>query len=767
MTPAFGHRGETARRPRLRPEDVAPAAQPIEVRGALASAGILARRPSSAWDSGGLEEAVVLTNVEIRKTRRGDSRTFWSTPRGASVESLWFPQLRCLPTPWSMLVPRSISPPPSPPDSDSDGFEDRNADGSVGPNETDPTLPEDDGDAPLDIEEDALDDRDRTTGASNDDRAGSDRPPGGDEVAVDSPPATGFESGARLRGSPLCAATSPRTTRSEIPVAAGLLLLGALAVVAALRRRAAAPALLVAVALGSAAPSNATASTAVALGRFHLNHDGLGVFATESGEILPHLGFSFGAMYSAGRDPIAVVRGGDVVHRPVGWRMDVDVVAAIGLVDWIEVAMRLPLSPYQEAGDPDGAGTLRDWGLGDLGAQIKVRFCTAARHGIAFSLLLPGTFPTGESDGYLGWNSFSFSPQVALSRRFGPVVVAANVGYALLPARTLVRAGDYELTVDDELVYRVGLSISPRDAIWHVGLEAVGAAYVAGTARSELTSMEILAGTGLVIDQSLRLTAGAGVQALGGYGTPAFRGFFAASYTYGAVGDSDGDGIPDEEDHCMDLAEDRDGRHDEDGCPDEDDDQDGVPDAQDECPIAAEDEDQFEDEDGCPDRDNDLDGVRDDVDACPLVEEDRDGFEDEDGCPEPDPTPAPTPEAPAPRAAADPVIPLSGPIRFVGPTAQLEPETNVVLDDVVRYLRDHPEVRRVRIEGHTSRSGRFRLNLRLSERRARRVMLYLVQEGVDPDRLEATGLAWKEPRVPQEEAGSAQLNARVELRILR
>ena len=45
-------------------------------------------RKVGAPGSAGIPEAVVLTSVEPRKTRRSDSRFLWSTPRGAWVESL-------------------------------------------------------------------------------------------------------------------------------------------------------------------------------------------------------------------------------------------------------------------------------------------------------------------------------------------------------------------------------------------------------------------------------------------------------------------------------------------------------------------------------------------------------------------------------------------------------------------------------------------------------------------------------------------------------
>lgn len=100
--------------------------------------------------------------------------------------------------------------------------------------------------------------------------------------------------------------------------------------------------------------------------------------------------------------------------------------------------------------------------------------------------------------------------------------------------------------------------------------------------------------------------------------------------------DRDADGVSDRSDRCADVAEDRDGFLDADGCPDPDNDQDNVADLVDACRSTPEDRDGFLDADGCPEPDNDGDGLFDDRDACINDAEDRDGFRDPDGCPDPD-----------------------------------------------------------------------------------------------------------------------------------
>ncbi len=108
-----------------------------------------------------------------------------------------------------------------------------------------------------------------------------------------------------------------------------------------------------------------------------------------------------------------------------------------------------------------------------------------------------------------------------------------------------------------------------------------------------------------------------------------------------AVLDTDGDGVPDKQDNCPDLA----GPPKHQGCPwcdtmvdwvicvyengkadphcpkgtAEDPDADGIVGDKDKCPSVPEDKDGFEDDDGCPEIDNDQDCVFDEQDKCPLA----------------------------------------------------------------------------------------------------------------------------------------------------
>ncbi len=86
------------------------------------------------------------------------------------------------------------------------------------------------------------------------------------------------------------------------------------------------------------------------------------------------------------------------------------------------------------------------------------------------------------------------------------------------------------------------------------------------------------------------------------------------------------------------------------------------------------------------------------------------------------------------------------------------------LRKVARWLRAHPEARRLRIVGHTDPRGDEQHNARLSANRARAVREWLIREGFPARRFEIVGVGAAEPLVPNAESERDHgRNRRVEL----
>lgn len=112
-------------------------------------------------------------------------------------------------------------------------------------------------------------------------------------------------------------------------------------------------------------------------------------------------------------------------------------------------------------------------------------------------------------------------------------------------------------------------------------------------------------------------------------------------------------------------------------------------------------------------------------------------------------------------------IVFSEPIRFEKGTDTLLEESFPLLEAIANTIRNHPEIERIRIEGHASAEGSKAYNLRLSQLRAQSVMAHLVeQQGVDASRLLAKGYGESEPRVAKDNKEGRAENRRVEFHIL-
>jgi outer membrane protein OmpA-like peptidoglycan-associated protein len=221
-------------------------------------------------------------------------------------------------------------------------------------------------------------------------------------------------------------------------------------------------------------------------------------------------------------------------------------------------------------------------------------------------------------------------------------------------------------------------------------------------------------------------------------------------------GDRDGDGIRDSVDRCPDDPEDKDGFEDEDGCPDLDNDKDGIPDKTDKCPNDPEDKDKFQDEDGCPDRDNDGDGILDAEDLCPNEPETWNGYADTDGCPDEEQV----------RVVGDKIV-LDDRVHFATNNARIRVLSYPLLTRLAKLIREHPEYVHIHVEGHADARGDEKFNLWLSEERAKSVVRFLVERGVEERRLSSEGFGAKRPVVDSKTEGAWYLNRRVEFKVTR
>jgi outer membrane protein OmpA-like peptidoglycan-associated protein len=190
------------------------------------------------------------------------------------------------------------------------------------------------------------------------------------------------------------------------------------------------------------------------------------------------------------------------------------------------------------------------------------------------------------------------------------------------------------------------------------------------------------------------------------------------------VADRDGDGVSDGDDACPDVVGDATPTAKRRGCP-PDRDGDGVPDRFDRCPDRRGVDAVDPDKRGCP-ADGDGDGIPDEEDACPADKGIATGDRATHGCPK------------SVRFEGKQIVILEQ-IHFATGRDVIEADSSGVLDQVAQVMRDHPDLARVAVEGHTDDEGAEQANLALSQRRAVAVVRALVSRGIDARRLEARG----------------------------
>ncbi len=105
-------------------------------------------------------------------------------------------------------------------------------------------------------------------------------------------------------------------------------------------------------------------------------------------------------------------------------------------------------------------------------------------------------------------------------------------------------------------------------------------------------------------------------------------------------------------------------------------------------------------------------------------------------------------------------------VNFEYNSSRLTEGAKQILDEVAAELRDYPTVR-IEVEAHTDSDGSAGYNQWLSERRARSVIDYLVQQGLSPERLIPVGYGETKPIADNSTEDGKARNRRVEFRVLR
>jgi OOP family OmpA-OmpF porin len=405
--------------------------------------------------------------------------------------------------------------------------------------------------------------------------------------------------------------------------------------------------------------------------------------------------WNLGAFATYSFRPVSVFKAGsgDVAFRPVEHIAGMDLGGTIGVSDRIAVGASLPLVLWQDgdSGMPStisSASRAPQFGIGDAALSLKGTLIPNTGGGLGLASITSVTVPTGDRTSFYGDGSVTAQTRVAAEYSFVIVTANASVGYkARTDQHTWPAPEAGGVTFGDEIPWSMGITMNP--ALFKIDpqnrhrIELAAHGWLPGGPVAPFglgdRGASALSPVMLTVDDRVEIGHYRDVYALYGadiglndaVGVPAFR-LIAGIGWSPRDHDMDHDGVADDLDQCPEIAEDRDGFEDSDGCPDIDDDEDGIVDKEDACPRVKGVESTDPKKNGCPPDDRDHDGVPDSEDACPDAwgekspdpkmtnmngcpttdrdgdgipdrldrcidqPEDKDGYKDDDGCPDPD-----------------------------------------------------------------------------------------------------------------------------------
>jgi outer membrane protein OmpA-like peptidoglycan-associated protein len=457
--------------------------------------------------------------------------------------------------------------------------------------------------------------------------------------------------------------------------------------------------------------------------------------------------------------------------------------------------------------------------FGDIRLGVRVRLW--GEYWDPFQIAIGGYVwaPTGASNAFVSDGKVRGLPQLIVGGRTDRIVWSAALGPDLRASQTFPAAGSGVQGVAQGSMfdYGAGLGVLLLDnRHLQLGPEVYGSLSFSNLQKHNINA-EVLVDLRYRVIDDLEIGLGIGPGITSGIGTPDLRGILMVAYTPEPKRDRDGDGILDPQDACPDVPGVRSDDPAKNGCPiPPDRDHDGIPDAEDACPDVPgvrttdpktngcppdRDGDKIIDvEDACPDdpgppnpdpkkngcplpKDRDGDGIPDAEDACPDLPgprnadpklngcPDRDGdkiIDPEDACPD-----IPGPPNADPKKNGCPLVHVTETevfileqVEFDIDRATIKKVSDGLLDNVAAVLKEHVELTKIEVQGHTDNTGNRGHNKTLSGQRADAVLKALVKRGIAARRLTSQGYGQDKPIADNGTAEGRQKNRRVQFVIL-
>lgn len=538
------------------------------------------------------------------------------------------------------------------------------------------------------------------------------------------------------------------------------------------------------------------------LDRFDPSDRGSHWFSADSLDFRGSQRWALGVVADYAHEPLVLIdEQGNTVTAVIDDQFFVHAGLSLTLAERVRFGLNLPVLLFQDGDDVEGpTGIIRpssDATLGDLRLSADVRLFGEQNAPFTLSAGARAYFPTGSRSAFTSDGVFSMLPQLQVAGRVKSLVYAARGGVRIR-GREQNFGGE---PVGSELVFGAALGVIAFDDRLVVGPELWGSSVVSDGPDAffgqSSTAFEGILGAHFDAVKGLRVGLGFGPGVTDGMGAPAMRYLASIEWVQPTEdapppppSDQDEDGITDSEDACPLEAGGPDPDPGKNGCPvaPPDTDADGILDSADACPAEAGPQNEDPKLNGCPlPADADADSIVDAEDACPKdkgvpnlddkskhgcplpLDSDGDGILDaQDACPKQAGTSNADPSKNGcPKAIVTATrIEILDRVEFETAKATLTTESDAVLSAVAKILKDHPEIKKVNVEGHTDNRGPKGVNADLSRRRAAAVVQWLVANGVEASRLTSQGFGPDRPIDSNDTDAGRQNNRRVEFKIV-
>ena len=552
------------------------------------------------------------------------------------------------------------------------------------------------------------------------------------------------------------------------------------------------------VAVATTAAGSARADgTGFALDHYNPSERGSDWFAAESLDLRGHLRLAVGAVGDYGYKPLVLTSpSGDEKSALVSRQGFVHAGASLVMWDRLRLSLSVPL--LVTTGGTDGVvngvaepAPAHGAGVGDVRVGADVRLFGTYRGLITGVAGVQAHLPTGSEADYSGDGKMRAYPRVGLAGKLGMLEWAGHTGFVIRRSEDF---GNGHIGSTWGGSAAVGLRMLDEKLL--VGPEFFGETVLSdGVLKMRSSPIEWVLGGHYQVTDAWRVGAGVASGLNAGFGTPKARGLLSVEWAPGYVAapppppppppDRDKDGIVDADDACPDVKGVKTSDPKTNGCP-PDRDQDGIVDAEDACPDVKGVKTSDPKTNGCP-PDRDHDGILDAVDACPDVagvksedpkkhgcpvdpDRDKDGIKNEaDACPDvAGPANADPKKNGCPQAYVEKKqIKILDQVKFETASAKIKPgkDSQDVLAAVLDVLKKHPEIKKVRVEGHTDNKGSAPLNRKLSADRAAAVVTWLIGHGLDKGMFSSAGYGPDRPVDTNDTDAGRQNNRRVEFHI--